>query len=164
VLVSFLRSGSAVALAVAFMVSTGPAAHAASGTITDPRGDGEPDIVKVTYANAKAEIRMTMTYGDIALAQNESFYVRFGTGKSYQVFNSPGLRQLRYYASKNAAQKAVTCKGLKVSRSKATNTTKVTIPRTCLKNAPAKVRFQGIATMGLFSKDETKVSKLVARG
>jgi hypothetical protein len=159
-----LRSGCALVVAVTFMLLSGPAAHAAAGTITDPRGDGDPDIVKVTYSNAKSQIKMSMTYADISLAQNESFYLRWGAGKSYQVFNSNGLRELRYYASKNAASKRVACAGLKVARQTAKDTTAVTIPRSCLKKAPDKVRFQGIATMGLSLKDETKTSKLIARG
>ncbi|MDQ1618550.1 MAG: hypothetical protein QOE19_1119 [Actinomycetota bacterium] len=159
-----LRSSCALVVAVTFMLLSGPAAHAAAGTITDPRGDGDPDIVKVTYSNARSQIKMSMTYADISLAQNESFYLRWGTGKSYQVFNSNGLRELRYYSSKNAATKRVACAGLKVARQTAKDTTAVTIPRSCLKKAPDKVRFQGIATMGLSSKDETKTSKLIARG
>ena len=42
--------------------------------------------------------------------------------------------------------------------------TKVVIPRSCLAKAPDELRFQGIATEGLYSSDETKVSRAIARG
>ena len=159
-----LRSLLALIVVSVCMVLSGPAAYAASGTLTDARGDADPDIVTVAYVNANSEVRMSMTYADIELAQNESFWVRWDSGKSYQVFNSTGIRQLRYYSGANAQFKAVACSGLKVVRQTAKDTTKVTVPRSCLAKAPNQVRFQGIATMGLSSADETKVSKLVRRG
>lgn len=158
-----LRGTSAFAIAVSvFAVSA--TAQADSGSLIDPKGD-YPDIIKVTYNNAASKVTMTMTYSG-ARAQNESFYLRWGSaGKSYQVFNSPSARikELRYYASASAATKKITCSGLVVRRVTSSSTS-VTIPRTCLAKAPNALRFQGIATEGVSSADQTKISKLTARG
>jgi hypothetical protein len=108
---------------------------------------------------------MTMTYAG-ARPQNESFYMAWGTtGQRYQVFNSPSasIRELRYYSGKNAPAKRTTCSGLRVTQPTATST-RVVIPRSCLTKAPGSLRFQGVATVGLASSDETKVSKALARG
>ena len=104
---------------------------------------------------------MKMTYNGQA-AQNESFYMRWGSDdESYQVFVSPSadIEELRYYGK----GKAVPCDGLKIRRP-AGDVTKAIVPRSCLDEAPRKLRFQGIATEGLSSFDETKISKAVARG
>lgn len=147
-LVSLLTAGSAVA-------------HAASGSLTDPKGD-HPDIVKLAYVNAQSKVVMTMTYA-AGHAQNESFYMRWGSRMQhhYQVFLSPtaGMKELRFSGS----EQDVSCKGMVVKRPTA-RSTKVVIPRSCLKKAPNKLRFQGLATAGLFSSDETKLSKAIARG
>jgi len=151
-------------IAVAALFAGGGAANAATGSLTDPEGDF-PDIVKLSYGNGSGKVTMKMSYAD-ARPQNESFYLKWGTaGKRYQVFNSPsaGIRELRYYSSANASAKRIDCGGLKVTEPSAL-TTKVVIPRSCLKKAADKLRFQGIATEGLMSSDETKVSKAVARG
>lgn len=140
------------------------AAYAASGSLSDPKGD-YPDLVKLAYANAKSKVSMTMTVAG-AHAQNESFYLRWGSkGASYQVFSSPSidLTELRYYSRTSAEPKRLTCKGLVVRQPSATVTT-VTIPRTCIPKAPDTLRFQGIATEGTSLLDETKVSRAIRRG
>lgn len=151
-------------LAVAALLAGGGVASAATGSLTDPKGDF-PDIVKLSYRNDSSKVTMTMTYAG-ARAQSESFYLMWGrTGKRYQVFNSPsaGIRELRYYRAKKASPKHVGCSRLRVTQPSA-KTTKVVIPRSCLAKAADKLRFQGIATEGLMSSDETKLSKAVARG
>jgi hypothetical protein len=151
-------------IAVAALLAGGGVANAATGSLADPKGDF-PDIVKLSYSNGSSKVKMTMTYLD-ARPQNESFYLKWGTaGKRYQVFNSPsaGISQLRYYGGTNAQFKAIACSGLSVTEPSGTST-KVVIPRSCLPKAADKLRFQGIATEGVASSDETKVSKAVARG
>jgi hypothetical protein len=152
-----LRKLAGVGLAV--LVAGSTAAYADSGSLNDPRGDF-PDIVKLRYNNADGKVVMKMTYAGTR-AQNESFYMRWGKGASkyYQVFvsESAGMEELRLNGDK------VKCARLAVKRPSEL-TTKVVVPRKCLKKAPDKLRFQGIATEGLFSADETKVSKAVARG
>lgn len=104
---------------------------------------------------------MKLTYNGQA-AQNESFYMRWGSeDEAYQVFSSPsaGIEELRFYGK----GKAVECDGLKVRRP-SKDVTKAVIPRDCLDKAPDKLRFQGIATEGLSSSDETKISKAIRRG
>lgn len=148
----------AAGIALVSLLVGAASAHAASGSLNDPRGD-YPDIVKLAYNNAQSKVVMTMTYAG-GHAQNESFYMRWGKrGKHYQVFASPsaGLEELRF------SGETVACKKLSVKRPSAVKT-KVVVPRSCLKKAPDKLRFQGIATEGLFSADETKVSKKIARG
>jgi hypothetical protein len=133
-------------------------AFGASGSLRDPKGD-HPDVVKLRYDNARSKVKMTMTYAAFT-AQNESFYMSWGRGtkSNYQVFLSPSanLKVLRYKGND------VRCRQLRVKRG--TRSTTVTVPRSCLPKAPGRLRFQGIATEGLFSSDETAVSKAIRRG
>lgn len=150
-----------LALATALTIaSAAPAAHAASGSMSDPSGD-LPDIIKLTYANKADRVVMAVTYEGYR-AQNESFYMRWGrnASKSYQVFVSQasGLQELRLNGSK------VACRSLKVSHNPDTLVTRTVVPRSCLSKAPNKLRFQAIATEGLYSADETKLSAGVAHG
>lgn len=152
-----LRKSAALVLASTLAASS--TAYAAKDSLSDPRGD-YPDIVKLNYNNADEKVVMKLTYNGGA-AQNESFYMRWGDGGAYQVFVSPaaGIEELRYYGK----GKAVRCEGLKIRRP-SKDETKAIVPRDCLRQAPDKLRFQGIATEGLFSVDETKVSTAIKRG
>ena len=148
------------AAVIALTLAGTATAYADSGSITDPAGD-YPDIVKLAYNNADSKVVMKLTYSEVA-AQNESFYMRWGSDdEAYQVFvsESAGLEELRYYGN----GKAIKCEGLKIRRPD-DNVTKAVVPRSCLDKAPGKLRFQGIATEGLFNSDETKISKAVPRG
>lgn len=150
--------------AVVALLASSAAAYAASGSVSDPKGD-YPDIVRLAYVNAKSKVTLTMTLAG-GHAQNESFYLRWGSkGTSYQVFSSPSvkLKELRYYSSASAPQKRITCAGLVVKQTSATVTT-VTVPRTCLSKAPDALRFQGIATEGTSLLDETRVTAEIKRG
>lgn len=144
---------------LAVLIAATGTAYAASGSLSDPKGDF-PDIVKLAFTNGDRSVVMTMTYSGMR-AQNESFYMRWGSNasKSYQVFISPsaGKKELRLNSKKVSCGKLVVKQPTKLS-------TKVKVPRSCLKKAPDKLRFQGIATEGLYSKDETKISKAIARG
>ena len=149
---------------VGALLMSSAAAYAASGSLTDAKGD-YPDIVKLAYVNAKSKVTMTMTLAGTN-AQNESFYLRWGSkGTSYQVFSSPSidLTELRYYSRTDAEPKRITCSGLVVTPISST-ATRVTIPRTCLSKAPDALRFQGIATEGTSLLDQTKVSAATKRG
>jgi hypothetical protein len=155
--------GKQAVLVLSLLCAGTATAHAASGSISDPKGD-YPDIVKFAYSNAKSKVVMTATYagdGVDGRAQNESFYMRWGSNKSYQVFLSPqiGAKELRW----SGATKPVACKRLTVKHP-TSRSTKVTVPRSCLGKAPGKLRFQGIATEGTSSMDKTRISKPVKRG
>ncbi|MBA2768430.1 MAG: hypothetical protein H0U35_04745 [Sporichthyaceae bacterium] len=154
------RIGAAfVTLTITGWLGVMPAA-AASGSVLDPRGDF-PDILKLAYVNGDTAVNMTMTYAEVTDAQNESFYLHWGTnGDNYQVFESRGvgLRELRYNSRK------VACAGLRVIHRDAYDKTKVVIPRSCINKAPNALRFKGIATAGLSLLDQTKKSPLTARG
>jgi hypothetical protein len=145
--------------ALALLIAGSATAYAASGSLSDPKGDF-PDIVKLAYNNGDGKVVMTMTYSG-SRAQNESFYMRWGSSasKNYQVFRSSlgGSSELRLN------DKKVSCGKLSVKQPTKLST-KVTVPRSCLKKAPDKLRFQGVATEGLHSSDETKISKAIARG
>ena len=80
---------------VGALLTSSAAAYAASGSVTDPKGD-YPDIVKLGYVNAKSKVTMTMTLaGDHA--QNESFYLRWGSkGTSYR---SSAARRASHWTS-----------------------------------------------------------------
>jgi len=82
------------AVAVAAALFGGAQAQADSGSVNDPSGD-LPDIIKLAYNNADSKVVVTMTYSGFR-AQNESFYMRWGDGKYYQVFRPIGQEaQLR---------------------------------------------------------------------
>lgn len=135
-------------------------AFADSGSLTDPKGD-YPDIVRLGFKNASSKVEMTMTYSG-GHPQNESFYLRWGSnGQRYQVFSSPSihLNVLRF----GGTTKSVPCQGLVIRRPSA-NTTTVAIPRSCLPKAPNTLRFQGIATEGTSSIDQTRISQGIKRG
>jgi hypothetical protein len=151
-----LRTLALAALLVAGLGVPSPA-HAAPGSLSDPKGD-YPDIVRLAWNNAQTRVVMKMTYAEFR-AQNESFYMRFGAN-SYQVFvsSSAGIEQLRYNGNARA------CDGLRVRHSATALRTTVVVPRGCLRRAPDRLRFQGIATEGLTSADETRISGRVARG
>ena len=150
----FRRTAGIVGVAV--LAGAAPA-YAASGSLTRPKGDF-PDFVKLSYDNAASKVTMTMTYAG-GRPQNESFYMRWGAKDYYQVFVSPSasLKELRYSGGK------VRCAGLVIRRPTTRSTTAI-IPRSCLPKAPAKLRFQGIGTLGLMNFDETRISTLVGRG
>lgn len=153
-----LRKTAALAIVSALAVSA--TAFAAKDSLSDPKGD-YPDIVKLNYNNGDEKVVMKLTYNGQA-AQNESFYMRWGSGDdAYQVFVSPSadIEELRYYGK----GKAVKCDGLKIRRP-SNDVTKAIVPRECLDKAPDKLRFQGIATEGLSSVDETKISEAIKRG
>ena len=146
------------ALAAATALIGAGGAQADSGSVDDPSGD-LPDIVKLAYNNADSKVVMTMTYNGFR-AQNESFYMRWGDGKYYQVFRpAGGGAQLRL----NDPSSVKDCDGLKV-REPSELSTKVIAPRSCLKKAPDRLKFQGIATEGLSNSDETEITKAIARG
>jgi hypothetical protein len=151
------RKTAAIALVSALALSA--TAYAAKDSLSDPKGD-YPDIVKLNYNNADEKVVMKLSYNGQA-AQNESFYMHWGDDESYQVFASPSadIQELRYHGK----GKAVKCDGLKVKRP-SNDVTKAIVPRDCLNKAPDKLRFQGIATEGLYSVDETKISKAIKRG
>ena len=149
---------------VAALLTSSPAAYAASGTLTDPKGD-YPDIVKLGYVNAKSKVTLTMTVAG-GHAQNESFYLRWGSkGASYQVFSSPSakLKELRYYSRQRPRRSGSPAPGWSSSRHRR-RPPRCTVPRTLPSKAPDALRFQGIATEGTSLLDETKVSGAVKRG
>ena len=139
-----------------------PAASAATGSIGDPAGDS-PDIRRLSYTNATERVVMTMRFTRLAEVQNQSFYIRWDSPAYYQVWvtrSATGLKkQLRF-----KAETRVACKGLRVRTLRATQSTRVVVPRRCIRRAPARLMFRGIATRGVSAHDETVLSSPVRRG
>jgi hypothetical protein len=160
-----LRRIAALALcAPAVVLLPAPYAIAASGHITDPAGD-LPDIRRLSYDNAQRKVEMTLKFGSVAEAQNRSFYIQWGKPKKYQVFDSPsaGITQLRFFTDADSFR-SVSCDGLRVVENTDANTVRAVVPRTCIAKAPDRLRFKGIATMGLSLSDQTSVSPWAKRG
>ncbi len=145
----------------------GTPAQAAAGSISDPRGDAYPDVLKLAFVNGDAAVKMTMTHVDVDAAESEWFFIHWGTvGKRYAVLESrsAGQRELLYYSGASAVPVPKACAGLKVIHRDAYDRTKVVIPRSCISKAPNGLRFSGKATAGIRSFDETKKSPRIARG
>jgi len=155
----------AVALATpALLLLSAPHAVAASGSVADPGGDF-PDILRLSYDNAPTRVVMTLKFASVADADARSFYIQWGKPQKYQVFDSPSVptTELRLFRADGTFAK-VRCAGLKVTQNADTNTVRAVVPRSCLSKAPDRVQFKGIATLGNFSSDQTKLSPLVRRG
>jgi hypothetical protein len=135
-----------------------PAASAATGSVSDPAGDF-PDIRRLSYRNGAERVVMTMRYTRLADAQNQSFYIRWDSPSYYQVFVSGRVKELRF-----KAETKVACRGLRVTALRASESTRVVVPRSCLRRAPGRLSFRGIATRRVSEHDETALSPLVRRG
>ncbi|MDN5893687.1 MAG: hypothetical protein L0H93_06630 [Nocardioides sp.] len=133
-------------------------ATAATGTLTDPRGD-LPDIVRLSWTNAPRQVTIKMTFAG-AFAQVDSFYMRWGKARSYQVFYAPATK----HKELRLDGRTVRCPKLKVAHHRATHVSTATVPRACIPKAPNKLRFQGVATYGLFNSDQTRTSAPVRKG
>lgn len=158
------RMAIAVLCAAGFAIAPAGEALAATGHVTDPKGD-LPDIRRLDYDNAQRKVVMTLTFANVGDAQNRSFYLQWGKPKKYQVFDSPsaGITELRFFTDASSFR-AVDCDGLRVVEKPAANTVKATVPRACLPKAPDRLKFKGVATLGLMSSDQTALSGWVARG
>jgi len=155
------RAPAALALALAALVAA-PAAFGASGSLNDPDDDTLADVLRLSYANKEAKVVVRMTYDDYR-PQVENFYVRWGTsGKYYKLQRSTNGTSLWY--SNGSGESEKTCAGDRVRHDEETSVSTGAVPRSCMPQAPGKVKFQGIVTEGLFDFDETRTSSRVARG
>ena len=156
------RALAAIVLALVAIATATPAL-AASGSLTDPDDPDIPDVLKLSYANRDTKAVMKMTY-DETRPQNENFYVKWGSaGKYYQLQHSPNGTVLRYFDGSGTPSDE-TCDGDRVRYDTDTFVSTGTIPRSCMPHAPAKVKFQGIATEGLSLRDDTRTSRLIGKG
>ena len=155
-------AASALALAVTL---TAPAAFAASGSLTDPDDDTLADILRLSYANNDAKAVMKLKY-DGSRPMVENFYVKWGTaGKYYKLQrNLDGTSLWFFNGNEDTGEVERTCDGDRVRHNADTVVSTGTIPRSCMPQAPARVKFQGIATVGLFDNDKTRTSTAVRQG
>ena len=155
----------ALAASVLTLVATlaAPAAFGASGSLTDPDDpDDLADVLKLSYANKDAKAVMKMTY-DGFRPQNENFYVKWGSaGKYYNLQQSPNGTTLWYFNGTESSEKR--CAGDRVRYDAETFVATATLPRSCMPQAPGKVRFRGVATAGLFLSDQTATSPGIRKG
>ena len=156
------RAHAVFALALAALV-TAPAAFGASGSLSDPDDDTLADVLKLSFANKDDRAVVKMAY-DGYRPQVENFYVKWGTaGKYYKLQRSPNGTSL-WYSDGSGEPSEESCSGDRVRHNEETFVSTGTIPRSCMPQAPGKLKFQGIATEGLFEFDETRTSTRVARG
>jgi hypothetical protein len=134
-----------------------PAASAATGSIGDPAGES-PDIRRLTYSNSARHVVMTMRYTRLADARFQSFYIHWDSPAYYQVQVTPKGKRLEFKAATRVA-----CAGLRVTVLRPRQSTRVVVPRKCLRRADNRLRFRGIAARGL-NADETSLSPWVRRG
>ncbi len=154
-----LLATSALALVV---TATAPAAFGASGSLNDPDDDTLADVLKLSYANKEAKAVMKMTYDEYR-PQVENFYVKWGSaGKYYKLQHSTNGTSLWYFNGTEESER--TCSGDRVAYDDATFVSTGSIPRTCMPQAPGKVKFKGIVTEGLVDSDQTRTSDLVRKG
>lgn len=155
------RAPTVFALALAALVAA-PGSFGASGSLSDPDDDSLADVLRLSYANQNRKAVIRMEY-DGHRPQVENFYVRWGTsGKYYKLQRGPNGTSLWY--SNGSGESERTCDDARVRHDGDTFVSAGTVPRSCLPQAPDKVKFQGIATEGLFSSDRTRISPRVDRG
>ena len=155
------RAPAVLALALAALVAA-PAAFGATGSLNDPDDDGLADVLRLSYANKQTKVVMRMSY-DAYRPQVENFYVRWGTsGEYYKLQHSLNGTSLWYSDGSEESEK--TCADARVGHDAETFVTTGTIPRSCMLQAPGKVKFRGIVTEGLAMSDATRTSSRVARG
>ena len=157
------RALAATALALVATMAA-PAAFGASGSMNDADDPTQDlaDVLKLSYANKDAKAVMKMTY-DTNRPDVENFYVKWGTGKYYQLQHSTNGTLLRY-SDGSGLPSEESCSGDRVRFDADTLVSTGTIPRDCMSHAPAKVKFQGIVTAGTMIDDQTRTSDLVRKG
>ena len=158
------RALAASALALVVAAAAGPAL-AASGSLNDPDDKGDPDVLKLSYANRNDRAVTKMKYDpDSFRPQIENFYVKWGsTGKKYQLKHSSADGTSLWYYDGSGEPSEETCSGDRVRFDAEALVSTGTIPRSCMSEAPGRVRFQGIAVEGQNS-DPTRTSDLVRKG
>lgn len=155
------RAPAVLALALAMFVSA-PAAFGASGSLGDPDDDSLADVLRLSYANKDTKAVVKMTY-DGYRPMVENFYVKWGTaGKYYKLQRNLDGTSLWYSNGEEESEK--TCAGDRVRHDGDTFVSTGLIPRSCMPQAPGKVKFRGIVSEGLFESDQTRTSAKVARG
>jgi hypothetical protein len=143
-------------------------ALAATTSVTDPAGDSDPDILKLTLANRQAKVVLKQKYADIDLVQAESLFIKWGKATHYRVnignYDSDPALEKRLWLVTSAGDTRKKCGDLTFSQSADTDLTIVRVPRSCLSKAPDKIRAKGVASMGQYNSDATKLTPYAARG
>jgi hypothetical protein len=151
---------------LAVAVSTGPS-FAATTSVTDPSGD-YPDIRKLTLENKQTKVVLTQKYTDIELVQVETLYIKWQGTTYYRInrgnYDDDPQAEVRFILVTEDGDKEKSCPDLNVSRSNSTDTAIYRVPRSCIPKAADRVKAQGVASAGVSSSDQTKVTDRIARG
>jgi len=162
----FGRMAVTAGVAVAGLGLAAPA-FANVTSVSDPEGD-VPDIVRLSVNNKQAAVVLTQTYVDIELVQVESLYIMWGGAKHYRInrgnYDEDPALETRFILVTPNGEREKQCADLRVRRSVDLDRTKVIVPRSCLGQAPNRIQGKGVASMGLSLSDQTRLTKLVARG
>ena len=155
----------ALAASVLALVATATAApaFAASGSLNDPDDDTLADVLKLSYANNDAKAVMKMKY-DGYRPQVENFYVKWGSAGKYYKLQRSSSNGVSLWYNNGTEESEKTCADDRVRHDADTFVSTGTIPRSCMPQAPAKVKFKGIVTEGLYDNDQTRTSDLVRKG
>ena len=152
------------ALSISVFVSP---ALAETVSVTDPNGD-IPDILKLTLSNNESAVVLKQKYTDVAYVQVETLYIKWGTPTYYRInrgnYDDDSALETRFWLTTPDGDVEKKCGAMEVSRSAAKDLSSYRVPRSCLPKAPNRVFAKGVATMGLYEKDETKATPKADRG
>jgi hypothetical protein len=142
-------------------------AYAGSGSVADPRGDF-PDIVRLTLHNGDAQVVVRQRYAYLDVVRTESVQLRWGRRVHYRLDarNRDGdaaLEPVLRLSTPDGVRRQ-RCAGLRVRRSSATDVAVYTVPRSCLRRAPGRLRAEGFAAAGSFDTDETALTPWIRQG
>lgn len=155
----------ALAAVVLALVATATASSAlgASGSLSDPDDDTLADVLKLSYANKDAKAVVRMTY-DGYRPMVENFYVKWGSEGKYYKLQRSSTNGTSLWYSNGTGESEKRCDGDRVRYDEGAAVSTGTVPRSCMPQAPARVKFQGVVTEGLFLSDATRTSRAIRKG
>jgi hypothetical protein len=158
------------ALLFAGLVLTAFASPALGDTssVDDPKGDGNPDILKLVVENNQSTLVLRQKYVKVESGQVHTINIKWGEPESYSVqlgnFDSdPGdEKQLNYNTANSGGEKP--CPDLVAKRNMDTDVVIFRVPRSCIGKAPNVIFGKGFASFGQFSSDQTRRTARTPRG
>lgn len=157
-------------LALALLGIAQTPAHAATGVKLDPVDGQDPDITKLRVDNGADTLVLKLFYVNLPPGSFGGEEVHFGRGAEfahYAVWTNwnylieKWITRLGRVAT-NGEFTDLPCEGLRRFRDYTANTSRYSIPRTCLPNTADTLRFWAIACGP--GCDEVAATRLIARG